>query len=56
MQDAVLLALRHGFTVYDAAYDARAQAEGIPLITADSMFHAKATSLPLILPRKARVL
>ena len=41
-EDAVLLDFRHGFTVYDAAYAALAQAEGIPLITADYKFHAKA--------------
>jgi len=55
-EDGVLLAFRHGFTVYDAAYAALAQAEGIPLLTADYKFHAKAKSMPLVLPLKDLVL
>ncbi|NIS69872.1 MAG: PIN domain-containing protein [Proteobacteria bacterium] len=48
MNSAIDLAFKYSLTVYDAVYAALSQIVGVPLITADYKFYAKAKALPFI--------
>jgi len=48
MSSAIDIAFKYSLTVYDAVYASLSQVTGIPLITADYQFYAKAKDLPFL--------
>ena len=48
MKSAIDLAFKYSITIYDAVYASLSQVTGIPLITADYQFYARAKDLPFL--------